>query len=635
MQGTQLRKYGESATINFELYEVDGIDFRVDAVHASGDTKIMKDEAVEANTTNGFTDEGTGCAIVLTATEMQAARIVIYIVDQTATKVWLDKSIVIETYGHASAQHAFDLDTASTPQTADHTAGIADIPTVAEFNARTLVAASYFDPAADDVAVVTTLTNKTGFSLAATGLDAIAQSATGMVEIAKAVWDRVLTGGTHNIANSSGKLLRSIFGGVFTEGTAQSGSANAIQLAIGDITTDNQYVRAKVILTGGTGIGQEAIITDSVASTDTLTITPSWLTNPDVTTEYQVIPAQVHSTVRNGGYDNGFVYLDLTNGSAGTIKGVNGTSTNKSSVLADARTIANQEMIRRFDIEGGTAFSLDQSYINWLFDHVSASFITLNGQDITGSVFMRSGITGTGVTTALCTFELCGLTNVTIGICTMVGCIFDGTLTLTNTGQYVALDCGQNSATVPVVDVNGDGVTETGIRLTNYQGTLDIKGMTSVDTVVITGDAHVSINVNCTGGTITYAGDIKITDNAGGAVTQVKGLTADIVDDTAEIGVAGAGLTDLGGMSTAMQAEVLSRVNAALDTAISELGVAVPSATPSVRTGVMLMYMALRNQLIVQTSGTDALEIHNDAGTLITKKLLTDDDVDYTESKMS
>ena len=635
MQGTQLRKYGESATINFELYEVDGIDFRVDAVHASGDTKIMKDEAVEANTTNGFTDEGTGCSIVLTATEMQAARIVIYIVDQTATKVWLDKSIVIETYGHASAQHAFDLDTASTPQTADHTAGIADIPTVAEFNARTLVAASYFDPAADDVAVVTTLTNKTGFSLAATGLDAIAQSATGMVEIAKAVWDRVLTGGTHNIANSSGKLLRSIFGGVFTEGTAQSGSANAIQLAIGDITTDNQYVRAKVILTGGTGIGQEAIITDSVASTDTLTITPSWLTNPDVTTEYQVIPAQVHSTVRNGGYDNGFVYLDLTNGSAGTIKGVNGTSTNKSSVLADARTIANQEMIRRFDIEGGTAFSLDQSYINWLFDHVSASFITLNGQDITGSVFMRSGITGTGVTTALCTFELCGLTNVTIGICTMVGCIFDGTLTLTNTGQYVALDCGQNSATVPVVDVNGDGVTETGIRLTNYQGTLDIKGMTSVDTVVITGDAHVSINVNCTGGTITYAGDIKITDNAGGAVTQVKGLTADIVDDTAEIGVAGAGLTDLGGMSTAMQAEVLSRVNAALDTAISELGVAVPSATPSVRTGVMLMYMALRNQLIVQTSGTDALEIHNDAGTLITKKLLTDDDVDYTESKMS
>lgn len=40
-------------------------------------------------------------------------------------------------------------------QTADHTAAIADIPTVAEFNARTLVAASYFDPATDTVANVT------------------------------------------------------------------------------------------------------------------------------------------------------------------------------------------------------------------------------------------------------------------------------------------------------------------------------------------------------------------------------------------------------------------------------------------------------------------------------------------------
>jgi len=45
--------------------------------------------------------------------------------------------------------------TGNTPQTADHTAGIADIPTVAEFNARTLVSADYFDPAVDAVANVT------------------------------------------------------------------------------------------------------------------------------------------------------------------------------------------------------------------------------------------------------------------------------------------------------------------------------------------------------------------------------------------------------------------------------------------------------------------------------------------------
>ena len=49
----------------------------------------------------------------------------------------------------------------------------------------------------------------------------------------------------------------------------------------------------------------------------------------------------------------------------------------------------------------------------------------------------------------------------------------------------------------------------------------------------------------------------------------------------------------------------------------------------------MLMYMALRNKTVVQTSGTDALEIYNNAGTLIAKKLLTDDGSDYTEAEMT
>lgn len=112
-QGPYLRKYGVQTTINFQLFEADGVDFRVDAAHATGDTVIMKDEGAEANTSNGFTDEGTGYSIVLTATEMQAARIVVYVVDQTATKVWLDTAIIVETYGNASAMHAFDLDTAT------------------------------------------------------------------------------------------------------------------------------------------------------------------------------------------------------------------------------------------------------------------------------------------------------------------------------------------------------------------------------------------------------------------------------------------------------------------------------------------------------------------------------------------
>ena len=90
--------------------------------------------------------------------------------------------------------------------------------------------------------------------------------------------------------------------------------------------------------------------------------------------------------------------------------------------------------------------------------------------------------------------------------------------------------------------------------------------------------------------------------------------------------------TALNDVSTA---EVLTQVNAALDTAIAELGVAAPTATPSLRTGLMLLYMAQRNKVVVQTSGTDALEYYNNAGTKITQKLLTDDGTDFTEAEMS
>lgn len=118
MQGVHLRKYGVETTIDFELYEVDGVNLRTDWVPAAADCEVMKDGGASTQCTNTATDEGSTYSIVLTATEMEAARLVLKVVD-AATKVFLDKVIIIETYGHASAMHAFDLDTASSAQTGD------------------------------------------------------------------------------------------------------------------------------------------------------------------------------------------------------------------------------------------------------------------------------------------------------------------------------------------------------------------------------------------------------------------------------------------------------------------------------------------------------------------------------------
>ncbi len=87
---------------------------------------------------------------------------------------------------------------------------------------------------------------------------------------------------------------------------------------------------------------------------------------------------------------------------------------------------------------------------------------------------------------------------------------------------------------------------------------------------------------------------------------------------------------DIAALNDISAADVLTQVNAALDTAIPELAQGVPAITPTMRTAVMLVYMALRNQLDIIAA---FLKIHNDAGTVITKKALSDDGTTYSEAK--
>ncbi len=86
--------------------------------------------------------------------------------------------------------------------------------------------------------------------------------------------------------------------------------------------------------------------------------------------------------------------------------------------------------------------------------------------------------------------------------------------------------------------------------------------------------------------------------------------------------------------------EVLSLANIKTQTAdalgvdtIPELPVGVPPATPTMKEAEMLLYMALRNR-IIERGEADHLEIHNDAGVVIAKKLTTDVAGVYTEDKM-
>ncbi len=112
---TFLRKYGAATHIYLPIVKRAVVDFAVSAdwTPAAGDVKISKDGGAAANVTNLPTAITMGNTAMwdysLTATEMEAAQVMVTVAD-SATKAVEDQFFIIETYGHASGQHAVDLD---------------------------------------------------------------------------------------------------------------------------------------------------------------------------------------------------------------------------------------------------------------------------------------------------------------------------------------------------------------------------------------------------------------------------------------------------------------------------------------------------------------------------------------------
>ncbi len=174
--------------------------------------------------------------------------------------------------------------------------------------------------------------------------------------------------------------------------------------------------------------------------------------------------------------------------------------------------------------------------------------------------------------------------------------------------------------------------TATGFATEAKQDIIDTN-IDQIETAVITNAAGVDIAadiiaVKAETALIVADSDELQTDWAdGGRLDLIQDIIA--ADTTTDIPALIAGLENIAA------SDVLTQVNAALDTAIAELGVAAPTATPTLRTGLMLMYMMARNRVDVDTTGTDAMKIYNDAGTQITSKAITDDGTDYSEAEMS
>jgi hypothetical protein len=85
-------------------------------------------------------------------------------------------------------------------------------------------------------------------------------------------------------------------------GTAQSGGPNTIVIAAGDSAATNFYQTFSIRVTGGTGSGQQRIITTNDSMSKTVTVAIPWTIQPDNTSTYSIAKIKYPDLQPNSGY---------------------------------------------------------------------------------------------------------------------------------------------------------------------------------------------------------------------------------------------------------------------------------------------------------------------------------------------
>lgn len=473
---------------------------------------------------------------------------------------------------------------------------------------------------------------------------------TSMAALVDLIWDEVLTGGTHNVSNSAGRRLRQLQeAGGYTGGHVFIDTVNG---AAGTTNFEN---------------GVETNPTDSIADANTLA-TSIGLSRFMLAPGSSITLAATQASQEFEG-DNWDLALggQSVSGSHFTGADVSGTGTGASEIHFEHCEIGNITIAGAHfddcDIAGTITLSAAATYVLANCLHGGSTPIidfggavgntTVHIHGWMGALEIRNmGQSGTDVLH----FDSAG-GQLTLAATCIGGTVnMRGTFSLVNSGSGQTLNRGgdviNDVAAVKVdtaatlVDTNELQADWTnGGRLDLIIDAILVDTGTTLDAAIAVIDTNVD---QIETAVITNAAGTDIAAD----IIALKAETVLIVADTAELQgdwvnggrldlILDAILVDTNSLNdtkipdTISLANINAEVDTALDTAIAELGVAQPSATPSLRNAVMLMYMALRNKLDVQTSGTDSLEIHNAAGTEITQKLITDDGSDYSEAQMT
>lgn len=195
-----------------------------------------------------------------------------------------------------------------------------------------------------------------------------------------------------------------------------------------------------------------------------------------------------------------------------------------------------------------------------------------------------------------------------------------------------------DSGTLIVIGVDYDRSETSGTitEISSAESALVAKNLDHLMKTAVANNADMTVEVP--DGTVLSNIMTSDSDTSGYAVATdsleaIRDKETDIETDTAEIGTAGAGLSDLGGMSTEMKAEVNVQAKDVINTdTYAEPGQGAPAATTSLKDKIGYLYKNWRNK---KTQDATTWELYADDTTTVDQKSTLSDDGTATKGEIA
>lgn len=342
--------------------------------------------------------------------------------------------------------------------------------------------------AAADTAGYPKVTIKTGSGTGEVALSSggVTLSTSGLGAAADAVWDEATSG--HVTAGSFGANLQANH-----SGTMQAGSAGTTAvLASGASASNDFYNNSLLMIVAGTGAGQSQYISDYVGATRTATMNGTWVTTPDATSVYAILPG-------------------------GTIPGASAPSAND-----NAAAVWNA-LAASYVAAGSFGARLKPARQSTLGATGTTLALTLDGSAPTTTDYFK--YQGIRMLTGVCAGQSRQIISYSTGRVATVSLAFTGTPA--SGDEYMIFDIGLDAATVETI---ADAVWDEARSGHATAGTFG--EYTLADAVRLSGDATAADNAEAFFDGTGYAG----TNNVIPTVTTLTGHTPQTGDSFARLG---------------------------------------------------------------------------------------------------